>query len=187
MDHYIDIKLRPDPEFQESTLMSALFAKLHRVLAERAQGDIGISFPEHQRQKPCLGNVLRLHSAEAALDELMSRKWLSGMRDHASLCDILPIPPDVHHRVVRRVQAKSSPERLRRRQMKRHDITAEEALNRVPDSASERLTLPYVRIRSASTRQSFTVFIEHGPLATEPATGTFGTYGLSPITTIPWF
>ncbi len=45
MDHFLDIRVLPDPEFTEEMLMSALFAKLHRTLGARGTGDIGISFP----------------------------------------------------------------------------------------------------------------------------------------------
>jgi CRISPR-associated endonuclease Csy4 len=32
MDHYLDIRLRPDPYFPEAMLMGALYSKLHRAL-----------------------------------------------------------------------------------------------------------------------------------------------------------
>ena len=32
MDHYLDIRLLPDPEFPAPLLMNALFTKLHRAL-----------------------------------------------------------------------------------------------------------------------------------------------------------
>ena len=38
MDHYIEIRVLPDPEFSEEMLMSALVAKLHRALGQRGQG-----------------------------------------------------------------------------------------------------------------------------------------------------
>lgn len=44
MDHYLEIRVLPDPEFSSEMLMAALFAKLHRVLGARGQGDIGVSF-----------------------------------------------------------------------------------------------------------------------------------------------
>ncbi|WP_251265995.1 type I-F CRISPR-associated endoribonuclease Cas6/Csy4, partial [Enterobacter hormaechei] len=47
MDHYIEIRVLPDPEFSEEMLMAALMAKLHRALGQRGKGDIGVSFPAH--------------------------------------------------------------------------------------------------------------------------------------------
>lgn len=45
MDHYFDLRVLPDPEFNTEMLMAALFAKLHRALGARGKGDIGVSFP----------------------------------------------------------------------------------------------------------------------------------------------
>lgn len=36
MDHYLDIRLRPDPEFPPAQLMSVLFGKLHQPWWHRA-------------------------------------------------------------------------------------------------------------------------------------------------------
>ena len=57
MDHYIDIRVQPDPEFTASQLLNALFAKLHRALGQVADGKIGISFPQVGKT---LGECLRL-------------------------------------------------------------------------------------------------------------------------------
>ena len=45
MDSYIDIRVRPDPEFSMPMLMNALVSKLHRALVAINADDIGISFP----------------------------------------------------------------------------------------------------------------------------------------------
>ena len=188
MDYYLDIRLRPDPESAPAQLMSALFTKLHRTFVTLQNQDIGISFPEHRSTRPItLGSFLRLHGSAQALERLMQPGWLSGMSDHVVLGELLPVPAGARHRIVRRVQAKSSPDRLRRRQMRRHPIDAEEALRRIPDDAAQRLDLPYVSIRSQSTEQSFRLFVEHGPTQALPQTGVFNSYGLSPVATIPWF
>ena len=45
MNHYVDIELRPDPEFVANHLMSALYAKLHRALAAQASPAIATPTP----------------------------------------------------------------------------------------------------------------------------------------------
>ncbi|MBF9263189.1 type I-F CRISPR-associated endoribonuclease Cas6/Csy4 [Paracidovorax cattleyae] len=185
--HYIDITLLPDPEFSPSHLRSALFSKLHRALAHRAAGDIGVSFPGLSLQGRHLGDTLRLHGTEPALLELHTQPWLQGMRDHVLAGNAIPVPADVRHRVVRRVQAQSNPARLRRRQMRRHGYDEAEALRRIPDSAAQHLHLPYLHLQSSSTGQSFRLFVEHGPLQAEPRMGYFSAYGLSTTATVPWF
>lgn len=187
MDHYLDIHLLPDPEFPATTLMSALFAKLHRALVDHGGRDIGVSFPEVVQVKRTLGQRLRLHGSSASLDRLMATEWLQGMRDHVKISPTQAIPGSVQHCVVRRVQAKSSPERLRRRLMARKSISAEVARTAIPDSAAEMLALPYVEIASRSTGQRFKLFIEHLKPVPTAVTGSFGAYGLGTNATVPWF
>lgn len=186
MTYYLDIRLRPDPEFAVSQLLNALFSKLHRALVQLESDDIGVSFPDVKAKRP-LGECLRLHGSAERLDKLMALNWLQGMRDHVQVGELLAAPDDCQHRVVRRVQAQSSPERLRRRYSKRHNISAEDAANCFPDSVAEYLDLPFLSLRSQSTGQGFRLFIEHADLLDKPQQGKFSCYGLSSTATVPWF
>lgn len=187
MDHFVDFTLRPDAESAPAHLMAALFGRLHLALVARRSEHIGISFPELREDRQWLGGRLRLHGSQADLTGLMATSWLAGMRDHVTVTEVLPVPQVMTHRVVSRVQAKSSPERLRRRLMRRHAIDAAEASTRIPDAAAERLDLPYIHSRSASTGQPFRLFIRHGALQPSSTPGLFSAYGLSATATIPWF
>ncbi len=187
MDHYVEIRLRPDPEFPEHQLMDALFSKLHRVLAEQQRTDVGISFPGWQPRPQKLGDVLRLHANRIALASLISTAWLGGMQQMVQLSDITAAPAEVRHRRLLRVQAKSSPERLRRRLMRRQQLSPEEAKAQIPDSAAERLSLPFVEIASRSTGQRFRLFLKPGPELAQSVPGSFNAYGLSQTATVPWF
>jgi CRISPR-associated endonuclease Csy4 len=187
MDHYLDLNLLPDPEFPPTQLMSALFAKLHRGLNDVRRDDIGVSFPQVEQDKHGLGSCLRLHGSAEALDGLLTLSWLNGMRDHLQIGDLSPIPGQVSWRCVSRVQVDSNPERARRRLIKRHGISEEEARKRIPDSAAKRCDLPFVSLRSNGNGNTFRLFIRHGPLLDAPQPGTFGCYGLSVSATVPWF
>lgn len=187
MDHHIDIEVRPDPEFPAHQLMGALYAKLHRALAAGNSSCIGVSFPDFNSGAPHLGKRLRLHGDFAVLAALMSSDWVRGMRDHITLTSPTCVPETTQHCVVRRVQVKSSPERLRRRLMRRHGLDAREAYRRIPDEAAELANLPYVQLRSTSTGQSFRLFIDHQTPQSHAVVGDFNTYGLSQTATVPWF
>ena len=187
VSHYLDITLRPDPEFSPAHLLNALYAKLHRALVRMGTGDIGVSFPQLAPQGQHLGRVLRLHGSLDALQRLQALPWLQGMYDHVQSGEAVPVPLHAQHRSVSRVQAKSSPERLRRRQMKRKGLTEAQALEQVPDSARETLSLPYLDLHSSSTGQRFRLFVRHGPLQAHAIDGLFNAYGFSPSTTVPWF
>ncbi len=187
MDHYIDLILLPDPEIAQPYLLAALFSKLHLALVAQRNEHIGTSFPALQPNRQWLGDCLRLHGSQADLTSFMATPWLAGLRDHVRATDVQVVPSQVAYRAVSRVQAKSNPERLRRRQMRRHGIDAAEALARVPDSVVERLDLPYLHLRSHSTGQAFRLFIRHGEPQAHAIPGIFGAYGLSANTTVPWF
>lgn len=187
MDSYIELQLLPDPEFPATTLMNALFAKLHRGLVGSGDGRVGISFPDVAQKEACLGSRLRLHGQAADLEKLMALNWLQGMRDHLSCGPLSAVPANASYRVVRRVQAKSSPERERRRLIARKGVSPEAAIWAIPDSAAHRLSHPYLVLASQSTQQQFRLFVEHLPLQDQAIPGSFNAYGLSAGATVPWF
>ncbi len=187
MDHYVDIDVLADPEFPVHHLMSALYAKLHRALVAHNSTRIGVSFRGFGLQAPHLGTRLRLHGDLTALSALLASDWLAGMRDHVTLTQPTRVPATAKYCAVRRVQVKSSPERLRRRLMRRHNLDAQEARQRIPDESARLVGLPFVQLRSTSTGQSFRLYIEHGTVQDNPIPGDFNAFGLSQLATIPWF
>ncbi len=191
MNHYVDVDVRPDPDFPATQLMSALYGRLHRALASAGKTELGVSFPqvfEKWGTDPRhLGCRMRLHGTHDALAALLASDWLKGMRDHVDMTPVQPVPAQATHRKVYRVQTKSSPERLRRRFMRRHGASEQEAQARIPDDVARYARWPSVDLRSASTGHSFKLFIAHGPEQREPEAGSFSAYGLSQGSTIPWF
>lgn len=186
MPHYLDIRLRPDPEFPANHLMSALLSKLHRALVQIDNHAIGVSFPGWHAARHTLGTTLRLHGPQTALQAMTENAWLAGMRDHVTITTVAAAPATASHWRVKRIQVKSNPERLRRRQMRRHGITEEEARQQIPDSAAKTSSLPFAVLQSTSTSQRFLLFIhqEEVPTAQE---GAFNAYGLSNQATVPKF
>ena len=187
MEFFVDIELRPDPEFAAHLLLGALYANLHRALTPNNSMGIAVCFPGHRTQPPSLGMRMRLLGSRPALQGLTSANWLSGIHDHVKCHELGQVPENAAHRTLRRVQAKSSPERLRRRLMKRHDMDETQARERIPDSVAEVLNLPFVQLRSYSTGQTFRLFLQLGPEQHAPLSGEFNSYGLSMNATVPWF
>lgn len=186
INRYVDIRLRPDPNFAEAHLMNALFSKLHSALVRIDSEDIGVSFPDVDFLRPSLGGCLRLHGYPEALEALFTEDWMVGMHDHVFSGSMVCVPANTSYRYVRRVHAKSSPERMRRRQMKRHRLNEEQVRAQIPQTLAQRLSLPYLTLPSRSTGQTFRLFIDHvaAPAATA---GHFNAYGLSSTSTVPWF
>lgn len=184
MKYYIEIKLFSDQEFSSSLLMNALFAKLHRALAEVGNREVGVSFPQVNKT---LGDTVRLHGSQVALERLLEIKWLKGLTDYAQVSAIAAVPDSCKHRVVKRVQAKSSVERMYRRSVKKGWLSVEEAEAKMNTAKEQQLKLPYLQLKSGSTGQSFCLFIQHGKSTDSPVFGEFTAYGLSDVATIPWF
>ncbi|OCQ52114.1 CRISPR-associated endonuclease Cas6/Csy4 [Photorhabdus australis subsp. thailandensis] len=184
MDYYFEIRVLPDPELSQQDLMEALFAKLHRALGQVGHGRIGVSFPCARKT---LGDKLRIHGANEALNDLRALPWLKGLRDYTETMDIQPVPQDTRYRRVSRVQVKSSAERLRRRAIKKGWLTEEQALQRIPTIKEQRSDLPFLSLKSLSSGQSFLLFVKQGLIEDKPTSGVFSSYGLSSSATIPWF
>lgn len=184
MEHYIDIKVLPDTEFSPSLLMNAFFAKFHRALVEGGHGEVGVSFPQAQKT---LGDTVRLHGSLDALQRLMAISWLKGLTDYTCVTAITAVPDNCQYRIVKRVQAKSSVERMYRRSVKKGWLTAEEAETRMNAGKEQQLKLPFVQLKSQSSGQSFRLFIQQGKLLDTPVKGDFSAYALSDAATVPWF
>ena len=185
--HYIDLTAVSDSETSAAQVLGALYDRLHLALIRHRIDGIGVSFPLYSLNPRAIGHVLRLHGDPAMLGQLMDSDWLKGVRDHVRTADIREVPADAQHRVIRRKQFKTSPERLRRRRMRRKHETAEQAAEAIPDHVGQRPTLPYVHLRSHSTAQPFCLFVAMGPLQAAPSLGPFNSYGLGDKATIPWF
>ncbi|MRS92368.1 type I-F CRISPR-associated endoribonuclease Cas6/Csy4 [Enterobacteriaceae bacterium RIT714] len=184
MDSYQDIRVLPDPEFQEPMLMAALFAKLHRALGARGKGDIGVSFPHHGKTP---GGTIRLHGTHEALAALESMRWRAGLNDYCVASVLARVPADCVWRTVERVQVKSNAARLMRRSVRKGWLTEEEADRRVLEMKNQTTDLPFLQLKSLSTGQPFRLFFRHGDIQTERISGTFSSYGLSVTATVPWF
>ncbi|MGC1509847.1 type I-F CRISPR-associated endoribonuclease Cas6/Csy4 [Ketobacter sp. MCCC 1A13808] len=183
MDHHIDIQVLPDPEFKETVLMNALYSKLHRILGQKAEGRIGVSFPNYDKT---LGGLLRLHGTSQDLKRLMEEAWMTGLRDYCTTSEIQEIPGQHKHCIVKRVQAKSAHNK-RSRSIRKGWLTESEAFTKIPETQQKALQLPFAQLRSLSNDNLMRVYIEHGSLKDQPMTGTYSSYGLSSSATVPWF
>lgn len=188
MDHYLEIRVLPDAEFGPEVGLADLFERLHSDLAGRGVTDIGISFPGYSKRPKALGTRLRIHGKRQAIDALMAQPWLKGVQDQVLAGGVSSVPGNAKHCVFRRRQFRTSAERLRRRYVRRHGVSPEEAQAIIPDSVCREPNLPYVIIRSVSTRQRFSLFFEQGPIRSTGVPGVFNSYGLSSDgATVPWF
>ncbi|PSU36289.1 type I-F CRISPR-associated endoribonuclease Cas6/Csy4 [Photobacterium lutimaris] len=184
MNYYLDIQLQPDLEISAPALMNNLFAIFHRSTAQALPGKIAVSFPRYHRS---LGDLLRLHGTDVNLNQLMALPWLKGLRDYIKVSAVQKVPADIKgYRSIYRVQKKSVNNR-RKRSITKGWLTEEEALHCIPDEGQQELKLPFLQFKSLSSRQNMRVYVALGELLSEPKTGPINSYGLSRVTTVPWF
>lgn len=180
--HYVDLGLRGDEETSVADVRDIVFGRLHASLV-RAGGAIGLSFPHASAPGAYgafheLGSVIRLHGREVALQAVLEDDWRTNLSDYVTVSPVMPVPSGARWVRLVRVQAKSNTERLMRRAMKRHGYTEERARELYGEHVPQRLRVPYLSVRSASTRQSFRLYVRQEP-AGAPVDGAFSCYGLS--------
>ena len=187
MDSYFDIKALPNAEILQSAVIAHLMQQLHRVLPQYG-GRIGLSFPAYGQQRT-LGGIIRVLGVKSDVEQIFQQLNKSAaVKDYGLITPASVIPSSVtKHAFFMRVHAKGKSrfERLKRRHVERGTWTSE-----LEVAASEKmkqpLHLPHVRFKSASTGESFLLFLNRR-LCGLPVEGVFNGYGLSKTATVPWF
>jgi len=183
MTHYIDIKLMPKKEIRENVLLNQLYTSFHKRLYDLTSNNIGVSFPEYRLK---LGRLFRIHGSKEALEKLQEKDWLGKYAEFCKVSKIEVIPEKVQYRTVSRVQQNMTEAKLRRL-IKRGNIPEEDIKKYRIKMFQGGLDNPYVELRSMSNGQMHRRFIEFGELQDIEVKGEFDLFGLSKVSTIPWF
>ena len=191
LTHYLDMRLRIDPELDPALARSALFTRLHLYLVRTGSNDIAVSFPETVRnaggEARKLGAVLRLHGDANALTPLAQPAAWGGAASVATIGTVTALPEKVSHHRIRRVQVDSNPERLMRRAMKRKGWTEAQARENYAQAKVVHTALPFITLTSGSTGHPFRLFLDVGVPLSESCEGAFNAYGVSAEATVPCF
>ncbi|WP_293986162.1 type I-F CRISPR-associated endoribonuclease Cas6/Csy4 [uncultured Megasphaera sp.] len=188
MMFYQEITLYPSAEIPTSFLMTKVFMPLHFALASQkeklGEGRIGISFPQYTEES--LGNKVRIFSKEREILESADiPQALRFLQDYIHLTAIREVaaPRIKGYAVYRRYQPDSSRFRKAKRYAKRNGISYEKAFKLMKTKKPRRL--PYVQLKSKTTQQKFSLFIEK--IEAPACEGNFNAYGLSQQATVPEF
>jgi CRISPR-associated endonuclease Csy4 len=184
MNHYIDIKILPDAEINANFLLNKVYAKLHKALFDRKSDAIGVSFPEYRK---ILGQVLRIHGTQQALEQLQAQNWLARLADYCKVSAISEVPTSIQgYRTVSRIQTTMSASKLRRL-LKRGSIKQDETKQYNAKLFTKGLDNPYLELKSASNGHLHRRYIAFGALQKIAVDGKLDVFGLSKTATIPWF
>ena len=184
MQAYTDITLLPCDDIGHHFLWEKLYRQVHLALVEHKNTNesslYGVSFPEFNASRNRIGRKLRVFAQNhAALEILNLPKWLATLSDYLHITSIRNVPVDVKKVVsYRRIQTKSSLERLARRTEKRRGITYEEALAAYNKAQPEWIGNPFLWTNSLSSGKRFKLFIaEEVKDAPEEIGAEFTLYG----------
>lgn len=192
--YYEDLILLPDQEISVSFLMGKVISALHLICieSEHAIGavNIGLAFPRYSKEKRSLGNVVRLYAQNPdTLRNSSSDSRIRRLDDYIRKGEITPVPSAVQGYVqYRRMQFKENKARLIRRHAKRHDLDINQATKQYTDYKIPANDLPYVKLNSLSSQQSFRLYIDEVRLETKnDNTLVFSSYGLTKSGVLPYF
>ncbi len=183
MTHYIDIRLFPKKEIRENVLLNQVYTAFHKRLYDLKSTDIAVSFPEYRLK---LGRLFRIHGSKEALEKLEEKEWLGKYKEFCKVSKIESVPEKIEHRTVSRIQQNMTEAKLRRL-IKRGSISEEDAKKYRIKMMQGGLENPYVELVSMSNGQLHRRFIEFGELQGVDVKGEFDLFGLSKVSTIPWF
>ncbi|QUX96925.1 type I-F CRISPR-associated endoribonuclease Cas6/Csy4 [Marinomonas sp. CT5] len=184
MDSYIDIRIRPDAEMRENVLLNKVYIKFHKALFDLRSLDIGVSFPE---TKVMLGTLVRIHSSQERLEELMALSWLGGLSGYCVFSDIKTVPECAQYRRVFRWRPNMSKSHLRRLIKRGSILEHEMKAYKAKMFADQMTTLPYLEMESTSNGKHHRRYIKMTDIQASPQIGDFDYFGLSKTATIPWF
>lgn len=183
MQHYIDVRIKPDAELRENVLLNKVYTKLHKALCDLKSTDIGVSFPEYKIR---LGCVIRIHAMEMRLEALQQGDWLGGLIGYCAISAIQSIPDQVRYRTVSRIQSTMSPAKLKRL-IKRGSIQESEIKQYKAKLFQNGLDNPFLELESTSNGHLHRRYIAFSELMDKPMQGEFDQFGLSKTATVPWF
>ncbi len=183
MTYYIDIKLMPKKEIRENVLLNQVYTSFHKRLYDLKSNNIAVSFPEYRLK---LGRLFRIHGSKEALEKFQEKDWLGKYAEFCKVSKIEATPEKVQYRTVSRVQQNMTEAKLRRL-IKRGNIPEEDIKKYRIKMFQGGLDNPYVELRSMSNGQMHRRFMEFGELQDAAVKGEFDLFGLSKVSTIPWF
>ena len=190
---YEDLVLRPDQDISSVFLMEKVMSALHLICVESEQKygmvNIGLGFPQYNKEKKSLGQIIRLFSHDSSiLHNLSSDIRLQRLEDYIQKGEICPIPTTLRGYVqYQRMQFKENKDRLIRRFAKRHHMDIKLAENKYQECKKPVINLPYVTLTSSSSKKRFRLYIKESSLTENSSPLVFSSYGLTKSGVLPYF
>lgn len=196
MNYYQEITLLPQTEVSVHSIWPKLYQQLHLALVElqKAQPEkpVGVSFPQYKFNgrdaSGFIGSKLRIFALdEVALVQLDLAKWFNRLHDYVHITQTRAVPENINrYFCFSRLQVKSNIHRLARRKANREGISVEQALVLLNGFEEKKLKEPFINLGSLSGGERFQLFIARKE-SSDAVLGSFSSYGLSAVATVPDF
>lgn len=196
MNYYQEITIFPLPEISVYSIWSKLYLQLHLALVEiqnlQQIQPVGVSFPQYTfdggATSSFLGSKLRIFAPDVEiLTQLDVTKRFSRLHDYIQISQIRAVPENTsRYLCFSRIQVKSNVQRLARRKAKREGITLEQALTLLEGFKENKLKEPFINLNSLSGGERFQLIIQRRDVQ-HAVLGSFSSYGLSTVATVPDF
>lgn len=197
MYYFIELSLIPDESVSTGFVMSKVMDVLHlcfvNLQKDVGHNPVGLAFPKYRYDpeakgevKGHLGSQIRLYAqTEAQLEALNLKQQLRRFEDYVHLRTVRELDrANFGFVCFKRVQFRSSAERLARRRTHYLDESYEQALQHFQDFAEQQSDLPFVHLHSQSSEQAFRLFIAKQAVDA-PTDWKFSSYGLSATVGVP--
>lgn len=188
---YQEISMLSGTGVNLSSIIKNVYHLLHKGFVCFTDGDncpFGISFPKYlSGSKPVLGDKLRVFAEnEKLMEQLNLRDRLFKIKSYVKISEIRTVPATDTYAMYERVHDETNPRLAAYRYVKRHpEVSYEEARKMLPPKKPI-LELPYIVTESASSGQTFSLFIKK-TLCAEETMGRYNAYGLGKGKTVPEF
>ncbi|MFA7108485.1 MAG: type I-F CRISPR-associated endoribonuclease Cas6/Csy4 [Sphaerochaetaceae bacterium] len=190
MKYYLELTILPSSEINGNFLLSKVFQKIHFLFVNQKEEDglsnVGISFPEYNKESLGLGSKIRFFAETSERLEALKLKEVLGIfKDYIYITKVRTVPNQTKYCCFSRKQKKTGIFALAKRKAKRKEIEFERALKDYQSFEPDLLKLPFVNMLSSSSNQQYKLFIQKKE--SEEVGGKFNTYGLSFHSTVPDF
>lgn len=197
MYYFIELSLIPDESVPTGFVMGKVMDVLHlcfvNVQKDLGYNPVGLSFPQYRydpeakgETKGSLGSQIRLYAQdEAHLESLCLKQQLRRFEDYVHVRAIREDAAKLGFACFKRVQCRSSIERLARRRMTRQGESPEQAKQRVQTFKEQQSDLPFAHLHSQSSEQAFRLFIAKQTVPESTGKWQFSSYGLSGTVGVP--
>jgi CRISPR-associated endonuclease Csy4 len=197
MKYYQELTLLPSYDVPLSFIWSKVYQQLHLGFVELQDdnGNVpyGVSFPQyqHDKKKKGLGEKIRVFaSSEEELVKLGLKKWLDRLMDYVHITGIRAVPEKITgYSTYRRMRQENGADSKARRFLMRHkdgDLGYDQTVAMFSRNQRSFCDFPYVKQKSLTNNNQFRLYIEKISCGENGCDG-FGTYGLSPVSTVPEF